>query len=88
MLVVHFFVNGKKAFLAPADLNFHASFCEGGLQLGLHFSDQITPATPGLGHRFGQDLIAPRLEMAKRQFLQFAVSLVQTQAVCNGCVNL
>ena len=53
---------------------------EGGLDLALHLLDQVAAAAARLGHRLGQDRVAPGPQMAERQFLQFAVGLVEARA--------
>ena len=81
MLVVHLLVDGVQGFFTPTDAHVHAGLFEDRFDFALHFLDQVAAAVAGARDGFGQDRIAPRQQVLEGQVLQFAVDLVQTQAV-------
>ncbi|MNS61587.1 hypothetical protein D3C72_946190 [compost metagenome] len=84
----HLAVDGIERFLAARDAQRHAGGGEGRLDLFLHLLDQVASSSTGLGDGLGQRGVAPGLEVAERQVLQFAVGLVQAQPVRDGGVDL
>ena len=81
VLFIHFFVDGVQGFFSSCNPYLHAAVGECSLKFTLHFFDQVPSATARLGHRLGQNGITPGLQMAERQILEFAIGLVQAQAV-------
>ena len=77
VLAIHFFVDGKERFFAARNLHVDLCLCERGLKFGLNFLNQITSAISSFGNGLCQNGVAPRLQVAKRQILQFAVGLIQ-----------
>ena len=55
--------------------------------IALQFLQQVTPSAARLHDCFFKYLVAPRSKVAKRQVLQFAVGLVQTQTVGDRRIN-
>jgi hypothetical protein len=88
VLFVHLAVDGIERFLAPRDPQRHAGRGERRFDLFLHLLDQVAPAAARLGHGLRQRGIAPGFQMPERQFLQFAVSLVQPEPVRDGRVDV
>ena len=88
MLAVHLAVDGVQRLLSAHDAHAHAVLREGGLDLALHARDQVLAARARLVQCLGQHFVAPGVEEAERQVLQFAVGEVQAQAVGDGGVDL
>jgi hypothetical protein len=88
VLFFHLAVDRIQRLLAPGDPQLHAGGREGRFDLLLHLLDQVAAAAARLGHGLRQRGVAPGLQVPERQFLQFAVSLVQAQAVRDGRVDV
>ena len=88
MFFIHLFVDGVQRFFPTGDTHGHAGCFERRFHFALDFLKQVTPTPARLGNGFGQRGMAPGEEVAKGQVLKFLVSLVQTEAVGNGCINV
>ena len=88
VLVVHLAVNGVQRLFPSGNAHRHAMGCKSGFHLFFDLLQQIAASAARFLDRFGQNGIAPRQQVAKRQVLQLAVGLVQAQAVCDRAVNV
>ena len=88
MLLIHFFVNGEERLFPSRDSYLHAAGGERCLDFPVYFLDQISAAAARLGHCFGQNSIAPRLQVAEGQVLQLPVGLIQSQSVGDRSIDI
>ena len=87
VLEVHLLIDGVQRFLAPSQAHLHADLGERSIHFSLHFLNQIAPAVAGFVDRFGQRGVAPGVQVPEGQILQFAIGLVQAQAVGNRGID-
>ena len=87
VLAVHLAVDRVERFLTTVHANLQAGFVESRLHFLLNPLQQIASPTARAHHGFVQHLVTPGHEVAERQILQLAVTLVQPQAVGNGGID-
>ncbi len=85
---VHLAVDGVKRFFAPGDLHGNLLGLESRLDLHLYTFDDIAPAPPGFQQGLCQCGVTPGMQIPEREVLQLPVGGIQTQAVCDGGINI
>jgi len=87
VLGIHLPVDRIQRFFPPEDAHRHAVADEDPLHLVLHPRNQILAPVARLAQRSGKYLVAPGVQEAKRQILQFPIGEIQPQPVGNRRIN-
>ncbi len=88
VFAVHLAVDRIQRLFTAQDAHPHALAREGGLHLPLDPGNEVVASGARLVQGLGQHLVAPGVEKAEGQVLQFAVGEIQPQAVRDGGVDL
>ena len=88
MLVTHLAIDAVQGFFTALNFGADSRRCQSLLDRLHNLADDFTAIAARCAHRFRDRPVAQREHMRKRQILQFAINIIETQPVGDGNVHL